>query len=39
MLFSNVIDDEVLWMRMKLTTLKVVAGKLPEGIMCKSTNV
>jgi hypothetical protein len=39
MLFSNVIAGKVLWMRMKLKTLKVVAGKLPEGIMCKSTDV
>ena len=29
MLFSNVIANTVLWMRMKLKTLKVMTGNLP----------
>jgi len=35
MVFSDVMADEVVWMRHKLATPAVLAGILPDSVMCK----
>jgi len=35
MVFSNMIAYEIVWMRPKLTTPAVLAGILPDNVMCK----
>jgi hypothetical protein len=35
MVFIDVFADEMVWMRHKLTTPAVLAGRLPGSVMCK----
>jgi len=35
MVFSDMIADEIVWTRYKLTTLAVLAGMWPGNVMCK----
>lgn len=35
MVFSDVMADEIVWMTHKLNTPVVLAGRLPDNIMCK----